>query len=142
MTASLLARKGDASPSLETLPPRPSVFDETRSAVALPGEIVAPRIQMRPQHTRPAGPARPAPPPPTPMPSQTAPARPDDHEDKPRRIMITMSADDYERLSIAAIKKDTSRHAVVHAALEHYFQQLAAELPRRCACMAEGACCA
>lgn len=138
MTASLLARKGDAAPSLETLPSRPSVFDETKSAVPQAADITAPRIQMRPQHARPAAPVRPAPPP-SPMPSKKTP---DEHEDKPRRIMITMSAEDYERLSIAAIKKDASRHAVVHLALENYFHQLAAELPRRCACMTNGPCCA
>jgi hypothetical protein len=55
--------------------------------------------------------------------------------------MVTLSAEEFERLGIAAIKKDCSRHHIVHAALNNYFNQLAAELPRRCACMANGSCC-
>jgi len=55
--------------------------------------------------------------------------------------MVIVTADEFEKLGIAAVKKDKSRHEIVRAALDAYFQQLAAELQRKCACMADGPCC-
>lgn len=158
MTASLLARKGHAAPSLATLPTRPSVFGDQDPPFPpppprdFPAEIAPapmPRVApdeapfFRPRPPRDfSGAIEPAPhsaPKRDPLPAQTQAEL--DPGEKPRRIVVTLSHEEFERLCIAAIKKDISRHDIVHTALEHYFQQLAAELPRRCACMAEGGCC-
>jgi hypothetical protein len=119
MTASLLARKGDAAPSLAMLPVRPSAFAKTK----------------------------PASPPPPPFISADAVRSANGHSgghegvEKPRRIMVSVTADEFEKLGIAAIKKDRTRHEIVRAALDAYFVQLAAELPRKCNCMTDGPCC-
>ena len=138
VTATLLARKGDAAPSLSTLPARPSLFADGEAPFPPPparpigGQpLERPAAQNHPQPMSLRAASKPAPSPPA-----------QDHADRPRRIVVTLSAEEFERLGIAAIKKDCTRHAVVHAALEAYFHQLASELPRRCACMAEGGCCA
>lgn len=134
MTASLLARKGSAAPSLATLPVRPSAFgDEAPPYPPPPPREFPPEIA--PVAARDQAPAA------TPPSPSRAPTTPD-QGDKPRRIVVTLSNEEFERLCIAAVKKDTTRHKIVHTALEQYYQQLAAELPRRCACMAEGGCCA
>jgi len=62
--------------------------------------------------------------------------RPPDNTDKLRRIVVSITQEELERLGIAAIKKDTDRHTIVRAALDDYFRKLSAEFPRPCACMA------
>ena len=104
ITACLLARKGDATPSViaaVTAPPRPALV---------------PRDDK-------------------PVPSE--PRQPD-NTDKLRRIVVSITQEDLERLSIAAIKKDTSRHDIVRSALNDYFRKLSAEFPHPCACMEGG----
>ena len=104
ITASLLARKGDAAPSVVapvTAPPRPALV---------------PRDDQ-------------------PFPSE--PQQPDNAE-KLRRIMVSITQDELERLGIAAIKKGTNRHDIVRSALNDYFRKLSAEFPHRCACMEDG----
>lgn len=64
--------------------------------------------------------------------------RPPDNTDKLRRIVVSITQEELERLGIAAIKKDTDRHTIVRAALDDYFHKLSAEFPRPCACMAGG----
>jgi Ribbon-helix-helix protein, copG family len=101
ITASLLARKGDAAPSLVTPltpPPRPALV---------------------PRHDQPVS---------------SEPRQPDD-PDKLRRIMVSMTSEELERLDIAAIKKGTNRHHIVRAALNDYFRKLSAEFPHPCACL-------
>lgn len=130
MTASLLARKGDAAPSLATLPARPSAFANGKAPTPppMPGHLDAP--------ARPApaiGPKADHP--------HASPAIHGDGPEKLRRIMVIVTADEFEKLGIAAVKKDKSRHEIVRGALDAYFQQLAADLPRKCLCMADGPCC-
>ena len=114
MTADLLARKGDAVPSVvvPVMPPR--------------------RPALVPRDDRAA------PPEPPPFPSE--PRQPD-NADKPRRIVISITQEELERLSIAAIKKGFSRHDIVRGALDDYFRKLSAEFPYPCACMEGGSCC-
>lgn len=129
MTASLLARKGDAAPSLAAASPRPAVATRAEMMMRsdpLPPPPFPPALQVRAQ---PAAPVHPT------------PVHAADDADKPRRIMVTVTADELERLGIAAIKKGLTRHEVVRAALDSYFQKLAAELPQKCNCMANGSCC-
>ena len=128
MTASLLARKGDAAPSLAMLPVRPSAFANGRPPP--PTSRHADGIARAAPATRPEN-------------EKDHPSAPS-HNDEPeklRRIMVIVTADEFEKLGIAAVKKDKSRHEIVRAALDAYFQQLAADLPRKCLCMAEGPCC-
>ena len=125
ITSSLLARKGDASPSLATLPIRPSAFGDARPPFPAPPPVFAPECG------EPAKPQAPAP----------SASVHDNHAERPRRIVVSLTADEFEKLGIAAIKKDRSRHEIVRGALDAYFHQLATELPRACNCMAKGSCC-
>ena len=104
ITASLLARKGDASPSV------------VGPATAAPRPALVPRDDR---------------------PFRSEPRQPDNAE-KPRRIMVSMTQEELERLDIAAIKKGTSRHDIVRSALSDYFRKLSAEFPRPCPCMESG----
>jgi hypothetical protein len=111
MTASLLARKGDAAPSVVVpvmAPPRPALI---------------------PRDDRPAPPELP--------PFVFEPRQPD-NADKLRRIMVSVTQEELERLGIAAIKKGTSRHDIVRGALDDYFRKLSAEFSHPCACMEGG----
>lgn len=96
ITASLLARKGDAAPSVVVR--RPTLVP--RDDQSFPSE----------------------------------PRQPESGE-KLRRIVVSVTPDELERLGIAAIKKGTNRHAIVRAALNNYFRKLSAEFPHPCACM-------
>ena len=109
MTASLLARKGDSAPS-----------------VVLP-VMAQPRPALVPRDDRPAPPELP--------PFVFEPH----NADKLRRIMVSITQEELERLGIAAIKKGINRHDVVRGALDDYFRKLSAEFPQPCACM-EGGC--
>ncbi len=104
ITASLLARKGDAAPSAvaPAAPPRPTLvrrYDQRLSS---------------------------------------EPPQPDNAE-KLRRIMVCITPEQLEQLSIAAIKKSTNRHDIVRNALDDYFRRLSAEFPQPCACLEGGA---
>ena len=126
MDASLLARKGDAAPSLAMLPVRPSAFASDRPPVPRHvDDMVRPAPAMRPENGKDRSLATPH----------------DEGPEKLRRIMVIVTTDEFEKLGIAAVKKDKSRHEIVRAALDAYFHQLAADLPRKCPCMADGPCC-
>ncbi len=101
ITASLLARKGDAAPSV-VVPVMPT-----------------PRPAWVPRDEQPS----------TFEPQQF------ENVEKPRRVMISLTQEELERLDIAAIKKGATRHDIVRGALNEYFRKLSAELPRPCACM-------
>lgn len=54
---------------------------------------------------------------------------------RPRKLFVPLSHDEFERLTIAAAKTKCTPHQVVHTALEHYFQKLAADA--QCQCIAD-----
>ena len=111
MTASLLARKGDAAPSVVVpvmAPPRPALV---------------------PRDDRPAPPE---------LPPFVFESRQSDKAEKLRRIVISITQEELERLGITAIKKGTSRHDIVRGALDDYFRKLSAEFRQPCACMEGG----
>jgi hypothetical protein len=59
---------------------------------------------------------------------------------KPRRMMVTLSAAEFEKLGIAAVKKGVTRHQIVRSALELHLERLKREFCE-CGCMAiDGAC--
>ena len=61
-----------------------------------------------------------------------------ENTDTLRRISVSITQEELERLRIAAIKKDTNRHDIVRRALNDYFRKLSAELPQPCACLEGG----
>jgi len=70
-------------------------------------------------------------------PIHSEPRQPENGE-KLRRIVVSVTQDELERLSIAAIKKGANRHDIVRAALNNYFCKLSAEFPQPCSCMEGG----
>jgi hypothetical protein len=113
LAASLLARKGDAAPSV--LVP-----------IAAP-----PRRAMIPRDDRPL---RPEPPP---LPFEV---RQPDQRDKLRRIVISITHEDLERLCIAAVKKGAPRQEIVRDALHDYLRKLSSEFAQPCACIEAESC--
>lgn len=113
ITASLLARKGEAAPSIVAPIVSPVVAPVVAPIVAPPRPTLVPRDE----------------------PFASEPERP---AEKLRRIVISMTQAELERLDIAAIKIGANRHDIVRVALSEYFRKLSAELPRRCACMEDG----
>ena len=53
---------------------------------------------------------------------------------KPRRLMVTLSAPEFEKLGIAAVKKGVSRHQLMRDALDLYLERLKCEFSA-CGCM-------
>jgi hypothetical protein len=113
LAASLLARKGDAAPS-----------------VVAP-VMMAPRRALMPRDERPVRPEPPSFPP---------EARQPDNKDRLRRIVVSITHEDLERLCIMAIKKGATRQDIVRGALHDYFRKLAAEFVQPCACIEVGSC--
>lgn len=95
LSSGLLARKGQAAPSLEV-----------RSGIA------------------------PAVPPDEPHPEHSA-------TERRKRLTLTFSVEDYERLGIAAAKSECTRHDILRMAMEDYLSRLASR--HGCACMREDA---
>ncbi len=56
--------------------------------------------------------------------------------DKPHRMMVTLSAAEFEKLGIAAVKKGLTRHQIVRAALDAHLERLKREYGG-CGCMAQ-----
>lgn len=51
-----------------------------------------------------------------------------------RKLVVRISLEDYERLGLAAVKRDTSRSEIVRQAMEACLQQLTREFRNSCAC--------
>ena len=59
---------------------------------------------------------------------------------KPHRMVVTLSASDFEKLGIAAVKKNVTRHQIVRTALELHLERLKSEFCD-CGCLAfDGTC--
>ena len=107
ITSSLLARKGDATPSGA----KPALFWPRAGLSAPPLPVV--------EDARPAS-LPPVPPDPA----------------KPHRMMVTLSAGEFEKLGIAAVKKGVTRHQIVRSALDLHLERLKREYGG-CGCMAQ-----
>ena len=57
---------------------------------------------------------------------------------KPRRMMVTLSATEFEKLGIAAVKKGVTRHQLLRDALELHLERLKCEFSE-CGCIIAGA---
>jgi hypothetical protein len=64
-----------------------------------------------------------------------------DAADKPRRIVLSLSAHEYETLGLVAVKKGTTRHRLAQSAMDAYFEWLVAEYGETCSCIVGGALC-
>jgi hypothetical protein len=121
VTASLLARKGNAMPSA-MMPhhPAPALVENVRPLSHAPAMASAP----------------------------TAPAMEADHDghlphdpSRPKKLFISLSHREHERLAIAAVKTGLDRHQLVRDALDAYFEQLSRDMREGCACMSGGSNC-
>jgi hypothetical protein len=65
----------------------------------------------------------------------------DIHSEKPRRIVLTLTAHEYETLGLVAVKKNTTRHQLAQSALDAYFEWLVSEYGEACSCIVGGALC-
>jgi hypothetical protein len=118
MTASLLVRKGDATPSSAAVAAFPKSAPREEPVVAFaPHAVPAQPAQHGHAETR---------------------GRAHDPEYE-KRIMIWIGAEDLERLEIAAIKKGTSRHDIASRAIDVYLRALAQDFPKACGCVS-GSC--
>ena len=64
-----------------------------------------------------------------------------DHPDKPRRLMVTLTAEEYEMLGIIGVKRDVTRHQLLRIAFDEYLVQLVEEYGEACHCIANGGSC-
>jgi hypothetical protein len=151
LTSNLLVRKGEAGPS--AIVSGPIASGSARSFVHASERVEAPvSVQGHSPGWR-EGPQRaPAPDWHAPPPSIDAPervfARPareialhSDHPDKPRRLMVTLTAEEYEMLGIIGVKKDVTRHQLLRIAFDEYLLQLVEEYGEKCVCVANGGSC-
>ncbi|MEA2824306.1 MAG: hypothetical protein QOF03_788 [Alphaproteobacteria bacterium] len=148
LTSNLLVRKGEAAPS--PIVSGAIASGSARSFVHASERVEAPiSIQGHSPGWR-EGPQRaPAPDWHAPPPRIDAPervfARPareialhSDHPDKPRRLMVALTPEEYEMLGIIGVKKDVTRHQLLRIAFDEYLSQLVEEFGERCHCVANG----
>lgn len=118
ITSSLLARKGEARPWTQQAPedvaPAPVWRGDIQPTIAPPPPPPIWRNEIRPAAATP-----PSPPP-----------------AKDRSCSVRMSAHDYERLGILAVKSDSTRQQLLKDALAHFLASKAQD--HACACL--GAC--
>jgi hypothetical protein len=133
ITASLLARKGEARPWTDPLPKK-SLSWKDDEGLPLADEPITPPpfVEVRPTSVQPA--PRPCDEPEFSDLSVPEPARPFDPE-RIKKCTIRMSFIDYERLGIIAVKKNVTRQHLLHEALERCFQMAVEEYRQDCACL-------
>ena len=137
LTAGLLVRKGEAAPSV--VAPGPALpFGRSAEGVEPtasvhprePARAPAPEWQELPPRI--AAPER----------DSAAPVREialhSDHPDKPRRLMVSLSAEEYEMLGLIGVKKNATRHQLLRIAFDEYLLQLVEEFGEGCHCIANG----
>ena len=114
ITASLLARKGNAMPS-------------SMMPAAIMPPFVPAVVESAPQ-------ARP-------QPEADHDAQLPHDPTRPKKLFIALSHREHERLAIAAVKTGLDRHQLVRDALEAYFEQLSRDMQEGCACMSGAKAC-
>ena len=131
ITASLLARKGEAAPSFGTK--RPVAWTSELPALREPVRDIPPSFVTGTEfaHVESA-----------PVQHDVAAPKSVSAPEKPRRVVVSMSPCEFERLGIAAVKKGVSRHDLVRDTVNAYLAQLASELNHSCACLQDGSHCA
>jgi hypothetical protein len=160
MTASLLARKGDAQPS--ALPENPRGFAWAKGSLPPPSppavhhhfEKIDIAFSVPPTDMRAAergvhvGGNEPLPVMRDlreqdlvlPAEEKRAPAKAREPEriEKARRLVVSITPEEYARLGIVAVKQDSSRHQLLRDALSAFLQSCSKEYD--CACVSGGGC--
>jgi hypothetical protein len=136
LTAGLLVRKGEATPSLVApglARPSGRAAEGVEASVTVHSREPAPEWQELP----PRGAA------PEPVFAQSVReiALHSDHPDKPRRLMVSLSAEEYEMLGLIGVKKNATRHQLLRIAFDEYLLQLVEEFGEGCHCIANGGSC-
>ena len=148
LTPGLLVRKGEAAPSTIASGPIVSAPDET--GAARPFIHASERVETPVSgHARAAvhAPDRHDLPPRMEPPERVfaQPAREialhADHPDKPRRLMVSLTPEEYEMLGLIGVKKNVTRHQLLRIAFDEYLLQLVEEFGERCVCIANGGSC-
>jgi hypothetical protein len=63
-----------------------------------------------------------------------------EHDAHHKKLFVSLSHPEHERLAIAAVKTGLSRHQLIRDALELYFEQLSADMGHDCRCVAGTVC--
>jgi hypothetical protein len=138
ITASLLARKGEASPSTFEGPPGAEILwsslhreaPQSSSAMRRNEHVRAAIVHEQPaldvEHFSEGGGERRA------FGAEAGERR--------HRISLALSAQEHEKLGIVAVKRGMTRHQLMRDALDAYFEKLASEYRSDCACIATGGC--
>lgn len=131
ITANLLARKGEAAPAFGTK--RSLGWTSDLSALREPVRDTPPSFATGTEfvHVESAAPQQ-----------VIAASKLASTPEKPRRVVVSMSPCEFERLGIAAVKKGVSRHDLVRDTVNAYLARLASEMDHRCACLGDGSQCA
>jgi hypothetical protein len=109
ITSSLLARKGEAAPWLESGRTPLAWRSEAAPMAPMPPSVAAP------PYTAPLAPA-----------------------ETLKRCTVRLSHDDYERLGLMAVKKDVTRQHLLQTALAEVLAGMAREFSQGCACIGAG----
>ena len=118
MTPALLARKGEALPSL--IGPKPRW--DAPQPLDIPERGVPPgfeRLQRAPFH----------------LAERRHEERHAHAPDGSRKLFLRLSPDEYEKLGIAAVKKGLSRNDIVRDAVNSYIAELIREYQNSCGCI-------
>jgi hypothetical protein len=151
LTPGLLVRKGEAAPSSITPPPPAPVRPFARAIERVETRTPAHPVQQVHQTAWQNGPQRASE-------WQDLPPRVDapervfaqsareialhsDHPDKPRRLMVSLTTEEYEMLGIIGVKKNVTRHQLLRIAFDEYLLQLVEEYGEGCQCIANGGSC-
>jgi hypothetical protein len=119
MTSALLARKGEALPSLMSQRPR----WDTAQPLDIPERSVPPGFE-RLHRT------------PFPVTEKRHEERHGHAPDGSRKLFLRLSPEEYEKLGIAAVKKNLSRNDIVRDAVNAYIAELIREYQDSCGCIA------
>ena len=63
-----------------------------------------------------------------------------EHDLNHKKLFVSLSHPEYERLAIAAVKTGLTRHQLIRDALEQYFEQLSRDMGHDCRCVAGTVC--
>jgi len=147
LTSGLLVRKGEAAPSPIIAGPIASgsarSFVHASERVEVPVSIQGHSPGWREGPKRPPASERHSPPPRIDTPERPAReiALHSDHPDKPRRLMVMLTPEEYEMLGIIGVKKEVTRHQLLRIAFDEYLVQLVEEFGEGCECVANGGTC-
>jgi hypothetical protein len=111
LTSALLVRKGEARPSLVGVAATRSVPTHAAKPVAHPAERI-------PERT----------------PDLAA-------ADRKRRVVVTLSCEEYQRLGIIAAKRNSTRQELVRGALFEQLDAFAKDQGKECPCVGSGQAC-